>query len=191
MSETPTIIKEKKYLPPEAITMFGCSTCEWKGDTRCPHPLTNLPTQAICTKKKQWLQAHTPNYNKQPSFTRWQRDFNLAIANPMIQKYYQLQLSTQNKILTLEQQQTKNPLTDQELKSLKQLRHNITTYYQNWVMLWKHQTHYADQQVHRDTPKEVLVKKIDVSPRKVAEMIRKANKEIDITDKVEVKEDGV
>ena len=151
------IIKEedlpKKYL----IGQFGCLDCEWKY-TYCERfdsekVIFTFHPDMICQKRKDWLLNLIPPYplGKKPTMSQLRLDINKSLGDRR-----QRQILHYIQILDKEIAKLKQD-PDENASTLRLKEDQLRKFHNDWNLTWKELCKLDEQQLNRETPKEINI----------------------------------
>jgi len=177
----PLLATKLSLLPSETFNLYGCTHCEWRGCQICPYyepalesssvvsvTSTDLPTDGICGMRVHWLLTLVPNYKTKPSLTRFQLDFAKSMGMVRMRKEFH----------RLEQLEREMELIADD-EEYDMLRKRARDYSYEWFRLWKSLCTLEDEQIGRDTPKNINLNQVSLKPSDVFKMIQDGQKKID------------
>ena len=154
-------------VPLKAQKMFGCDACEWCGHKLglCPLKLTKNDKRrhrgGICQRRMNYLQVFTNDYEKQPTFSKWHRDFMVNRAAFRERKEYVLLEKLEADYEKLKNQRFEDYYAEtgkdakEYMRELKTLNGDLKVAKAQWQSIWDTVLKYEDKQVDRETPKRV------------------------------------
>jgi hypothetical protein len=167
-------------VPIQAIRLYGCTNCEWKGGPKCRflgkndlvddnHKMTMGHMNNICVDRLEFLKSYSSGYNEKPTFTQWQRDYSLNVGNieTGAEKYRkdEIQKKLDMAIIEFEDKFQVKPDKKEEPDKymeyvtakvkIDDLREELVKLKDTWRKLWEKTTEFADKQQDRETAKKV------------------------------------
>ncbi len=166
-SELPLVksypIKSEGYaitLPAMAKRLHGCVHCEWRGTLLCAFgfkggkgtKLTkNVHRNGICEERINFLLDFSRSYKKKPSYSQWQRDWNIGMGQVKM-------LEDSKKLKEIEQKldiyEEDEDIDQKELNKIKREKSKLR---EEWFSLWKELVRFEESQLSREQPRKIEV----------------------------------
>ena len=148
------------------IQMFGsCVFCDWRGQSMCPYSNNALGhPDGSCSDRVNFLQSIKLSDNPTGNVKQFMKDYEQLKASMILNNEYKLIADTNAKYLErkklLDFVMSEHPNEDAEnVKRLKQevktLRQQYLDAKNGWLLIWKEQMKYLNEDVNREAPKKI------------------------------------